>query len=94
MPSYGHLGRNALDFDGIQARVDAMVMLGVPYGDAVTNAPAMARAQAEEIGAGIEASGGPAGMGDREVVALIAYLQRLGKDITQAPAVTADGGTR
>jgi cytochrome c oxidase cbb3-type subunit I/II len=94
MPSYGHLGRKPLDFDGIQARVDAMVMLGVPYGEAVTNAPAMARAQAEQIGAGIEASGGPAGIGDREVVALIAYLQRLGKDIKQAPAVTADGGTR
>ena len=94
MPSYGHLGRKALDFDGIQARVDAMVMLGVPYGEAVTNAPAMARAQATEIGASIESSGGPAGMGDREVVALIAYLQRLGKDIKQvqqAPVATAGG---
>jgi cytochrome c oxidase cbb3-type subunit I/II len=94
MPPYAHLNRRPLDFDGIQARVDAMVMLGVPYGEAVTNAPAMARAQAAEIGAGIEASGGPAGIGDREVVALIAYLQRLGKDIKSAPAVTADGGTR
>ncbi len=92
MPSYGNLGRNAMDFDGIQARVDAMVMLGVPYGEAVTNAPAMAREQAKQIGAGIEAAGGPAGIQDREVVALIAYLQRLGKDIRQAPPVAAAAG--
>ncbi len=93
MPSYGHLGRRALDFDGIQARVDAMVMLGVPYGEAVTNAPAMARAQAQQIGAGIEAEGGPAGIADREVVAIIAYLQRLGKDIKSAPVLSTGGVT-
>lgn len=84
MPTYGHLLRRSLDFDGIQSRVDAMVMLGVPYGEAVTNAPAMARAQAGQIAASVEASGGPAGLGDREVVALVAYLQRLGKDIKAA----------
>ena len=92
MPRYAHLQKRALDFDGIQARIDAMVMLGVPYGDAVNRAPALAREQAAVIAAGIEASGGPAGLGDREVVALIAYLQRLGKDIKSAP-VAAAGGT-
>jgi cytochrome c oxidase cbb3-type subunit I/II len=89
MPGYAHLERRALDFDGIQARVDAMVMLGVPYGDAVSRAPAMAREQATAMAAGIEAAGGPAGLADREVIALIAYLQRLGKDIKQATAATA-----
>ncbi len=95
MPTYGHLQARPMDFDGIQARIDAMVMLGVPYGDAVNRAPAMAREQAQAIGAGIEAAGGPAGLGDREVVALIAYLQRLGKDIQQAPVAVAPapGGT-
>jgi cytochrome c oxidase cbb3-type subunit I/II len=88
MPSYAHLGRNALDFDGIQAKVDAMAMLGVPYGDAVNRAPAMAREQAQAMSEAIAASGGPSDLGDREVIALIAYLQRLGKDIKQA-AVTA-----
>ena len=92
MPAYAHLQKRALDFDGIQARIDAMVMLGVPFGDAVTRAPALAREQATAIAVGIEASGGPAGLGDREVVALIAYLQRLGKDIKSAP-VAAAGGT-
>ena len=91
MPPYTHLQRRALDFEGIQARVDAMVMLGVPYGDAVNSAPAMAREQATAMAASIEAAGGPAGLGDREVIALIAYLQRLGKDIKAAPAVAAGG---
>ncbi len=89
MPVYKHLTTRPLDFDGIQARVDAMVMLGVPYGDAVRNAPALAREQATQIGARIEADGGPAGLGDREVVALIAYLQRLGKDIQAVDAMAA-----
>ncbi len=85
MPTYAHLGARALDFEGIQRKVDAMAMLGVPYGDAVNQAPALARAQAGAMAAAIEASGGPAGLGDREVLALIAYLQRLGKDIRTAP---------
>ncbi|MDH5235159.1 MAG: cytochrome-c oxidase, cbb3-type subunit II, partial [Gemmatimonadota bacterium] len=89
MPSYAHLGRNAMDFDGIQARVDAMVMLGVPYGDAVNRAPVMAREQARAMSEAIAASGGPSDLGDREVIALIAYLQRLGKDIKQSAPVTA-----
>ena len=89
MPTYGHLLARSTDFEGIQSRVDAMAMLGVPYGDALNNAPAMAREQAQAIGAAIEAAGGPVGLADREVVAIIAYLQRLGKDIQQAPAATA-----
>jgi cytochrome c oxidase cbb3-type subunit I/II len=97
MPTYAHLQRRPLDFDGIQARVNAMAMLGVPYGDAVNSAPAMAREQARTMAAGIEASGGPAGLGDREVIALIAYMQRLGKDIRTASATPsgapAAGGT-
>jgi len=91
MPTYAHLGRRQLDFEGIQARVDAMVMLGVPYGDAVQSAPAMAREQARTMAAAIVQSGGPAGLEDREVIALIAYLQRLGRDIrtpVQAPGAT------
>ena len=91
MPAYAHLQTRALDFDGIQARVDAMVMLGVPYGDAVNRAPAMAREQATALAAGIESAGGPAGLADREVIALIAYLQRLGKDIKAAPLAAAGG---
>jgi len=93
MPTYAHLLERPLDFEGIQARVDAMVMLGVPYGEAVRTAPTMAREQAATMGAGIAAAGGPAGLEDREVIALIAYLQRLGRDIQrQAPAAATPTG--
>jgi cytochrome c oxidase cbb3-type subunit I/II len=92
MPPYPWLLTRAIDFPGIQSRVDAMAMLGVPYGDAVTQAPAMARAQADQIGASIAGAGGPADLADKEIVALIAYLQRLGTDIRKAPVAGAGGG--
>ena len=81
MPAYPGMLTTPLDFEGIQRRVDAMAMLGVPYADAVNRAPAMAREQAQVIAREIEAQGGPAGLGDKEIVAIIAYLQRLGTDI-------------
>jgi cytochrome c oxidase cbb3-type subunit I/II len=87
MPTYGHVLTRPLDFDGIQARIDAMVMLGVPYGEAVRTAPAMAREQARTMADGIVAAGGPAGLEDREVIALIAYMQRLGRDIHRTAPV-------
>jgi cytochrome c oxidase cbb3-type subunit I/II len=93
MPSYPHLATARLDFDGIQSRVDAMAMLGVPYGEAVKTAPAMAREQARRMAARIAEQGGPAGLEDKELTALIAYMQRLGTDIkgagpmAQAPAI-------
>jgi cytochrome c oxidase cbb3-type subunit I/II len=91
MPSYPWMLTNPIDFDGIQRRVDVMAMLGVPYGDALNNAPAMARAQADSIGASIVAAGGPAGLADKEIVALVAYLQRLGRDVSAPAAVSAAG---
>ena len=92
MPAYPHLLTHDLDFAGIQRRVDVMAMLGVPYGDAVIdgNAPKMAHAQAAMVADTIAQQGGPAGLQDKEIVALIAYLQRLGRDATRvAPAVAS-----
>jgi cytochrome c oxidase cbb3-type subunit I/II len=86
MPAYPNLLSTPLDFAGIQRRVDVMAMLGVPYGDAVNRAPQMARAQADSIARAIEGEGGPKGLQDKQIVALVAYLQRLGRDI-KAPQV-------
>jgi len=95
MPSYAWLLHDPLDFAGIQSRVDAMAMLGVPYGDAVNRAPEMAREQARQIAADIGAAGGPADLSDREIVALVAYIQRLGTDIRGGGvALAAPAGTR
>ena len=88
MPAYPKLQENVIDFDDIQKHVDAMAMLGVPYGDAVNKAPQMAREQAQQIASGIEAAGGPKGLHDKEIVALTAYLQRLGRDLKNASAAT------
>jgi cytochrome c oxidase cbb3-type subunit I/II len=97
MPSYPHLLRDQIPFDDIQSRVDAMAMLGVPYGkDALADAPGLARTQANALAAKLRTAGGPAGMEDKDVIALIAYMQRLGIDIrehvkAQAPAAQQGG---
>ena len=74
-----------LDYASIQKRVDAMAMLGVPYGDAVLHAESMARAQARQISSEIVAQGGPDRLEAKKIIALIAYLQRLGTDIKKLP---------
>ena len=100
MPAYPHLLTAELDFERIQSRVDAMAMLGVPYGDAVNNAPSLARAQALTVANSIAAGGGESGLETREIVALIAYMQRLGRDVrvvrTADPAAASRtaGGAR
>jgi cytochrome c oxidase cbb3-type subunit I/II len=91
MPKYPQLLTTSLDFEGIQSRVDAMAMLGVPYGDAMTSAPALARAQAQQIAEGVAAAGGPTDLADKEIVALVAYLQRLGADIRKGGMATSAG---
>ncbi|MCU0625633.1 MAG: cytochrome-c oxidase, cbb3-type subunit I [Gemmatimonadaceae bacterium] len=95
MPRYQWLLQNSTDYGTIQQKVDAMAMLGVPYGAieggrALTQAEQMAREQAAAIARNIEKEGGPAGLQDKEVVAMVAYLQRLGTDIRKpAPGTTA-----
>ena len=95
MPPYPQLLTEQIDFGHIQKHVDAMVMLGVPYGEAVHSARAMAVTQSEEIAAKIVSQGGPAGLQDKQMVALVAYLQRLGVDLKGAGALaqapTPDG---
>jgi cytochrome c oxidase cbb3-type subunit I/II len=93
MPSYPHLLENDIPWDVIQARVDAMAMLNVPYdAEALAHADAMARQQAEQVAKTLAGNGGPKGMADKEVIALIAYMQRLGRDIQLAQ--DAQGGTK
>ncbi|HTM19731.1 MAG TPA: cbb3-type cytochrome c oxidase subunit II, partial [Kofleriaceae bacterium] len=92
MPAYEHLFENNTPYGKIQSRVNAMVRLGVPYGDAErSDAAGLARTQAANIGGEIVAQGGPYGMADKEVVALIAYLQRLGTDIKVQPVAPTGG---
>jgi cytochrome c oxidase cbb3-type subunit I/II len=98
MPAYPHLLTQDLDFAGIQPRVDAMAMLGVPYGEAVKKGMAekMAREQAAVISKDLVAQGGQDGLEGKKIIALVAYLQRLGTDISKpadAPATAAAPAT-
>ncbi len=83
MPRYPWLYENDIKYGVIQSRVDAMAMLGVPYGEAVKEGVAeqLARNQAARITQEIVDLGGSADVADKDIVALIAYLQRLGTDI-------------
>jgi len=97
MPSYPHLFTDEIDFAGIQTRVRVMAMLGVPYGDNVSDGVAekAARAQAVAIAKNVVSQGGEEGLESKQVIALIAYLQRLGRDISQPvapPEVPAKAG--
>lgn len=92
MPTYAHLLEQELDFESIQRRVNVMAMLGVPYGDAVKRAPEMAREQAARIAAELEQQGGYPGLQDKKVIALVAYLQRLGTDLSAGAGAPAEAG--
>ncbi len=88
MPEYGHLLTADLKFSAIQPLVKASHFLGAEYGDEeMTDADGHARKQAERVAADIVKQGGPAGVQEKQAIALIAYLQRLGTDLyrTEAP---------
>ena len=89
MPAYPAMLTTPADFASIQARVNAMLMLGVPYGNLIDRAEGVAREQAKQIAAEIVAQGGPGDLADKQVVALTAYLQRLGTDLFKAPPAAA-----
>ncbi len=95
MPRYQWLIRNELNSADIEAKMKTMVTLGVPYSDEdIANARKNMDKQATEIAndlytiddikSSIEGQRGAEDfveLKDREIVALIAYLQRLGTDI-------------
>lgn len=81
MPAYPWLLTNKIDFSIIPKKVLLMKNLGVPYSEEeVKNSMNLAQAQAKEMAEALEAQGVPRQMEQREIIALIAYLQRLGKD--------------
>jgi cytochrome c oxidase cbb3-type subunit I/II len=96
MPNYGWLFDHELDTARTSAMIRAMQRLGVPYpsgyaaeanGDlALQEAAIKASLKGDKISTGA----------NKEIVALIAYLQRLGKDIKAAPkeqTAMKDGGS-
>lgn len=83
MPAYPWLLTDPIAFAGISHKVAAMTKIGVPYTDAeVQSAESDARTQAQSIADDLAKSGAQQ-MADKEITALIAYLQRLGTDIKE-----------
>jgi cytochrome c oxidase cbb3-type subunit I/II len=81
MPAYPWMLEDALDYSNISGKVAAMRTLGVPYEEgAAERAADDLVSQAREIARGLQESGFDVAY-DREIVAMIAYLQRLGTDI-------------
>lgn len=80
MPNYPWLRAGKVDFAEIPNNMRTLRTIGIPYTDAqIENAPLDAKIQAKGISDGIVAQGEPA-EADQELIALIAYLQRLGVD--------------
>jgi cytochrome c oxidase cbb3-type subunit I/II len=92
MPAYPWLLRATVDPEDVRASVRALQKAGVPYTDAeVQGVPASLAAQGQEIvtslaGANLETTA------DTEIVALIAYLQRLGQEGKAYLSSRSEGG--
>ena len=82
MPPYAFMIEQDLDTSTTVAKIRAMQTLGVPYPegyDKIANKDLMTQANGIRISLKIDKIQTPA---NKEIVALIAYLQRLGRDIT------------
>ena len=94
MPAYPWLLSEDLDFEQIQSRVRAMARLGVPYSeDEIENAADLARQQALAIKAklvGEDATYAKSDLERKKVLALTAYMLRLGTDITKPPPAESE----
>jgi cytochrome c oxidase cbb3-type subunit I/II len=93
MPSFAFLLSRELDLSLTARKLATLRSLGHPYSDAeIDGAPEAARAQAAAVAASLRAGG--IGLSEREAgsegVALIAYLQALGRAL--APIASARGG--
>ncbi|MBU2913126.1 MULTISPECIES: cytochrome-c oxidase, cbb3-type subunit I [Reichenbachiella] len=82
MPAYPWLFEQAIDKESTAAKISALRTVGVPYPEGFEEtANIELEMQAKTIVANLKADGIDA-TGEEEIIALIAYLQRLGKDIT------------
>jgi cytochrome c oxidase cbb3-type subunit I/II len=90
MPPYPWLLTQRMDTNSVPARIKALRKVGVPYPEGYEKVDALKdlQNQANAIKLGLSV-GSVEAEADREIIALIAYLQRLGKDIKAAPPVSA-----
>lgn len=89
MPRYPWLLTQKIETNAVAPRIAALRKVGVPYPAGYESGDAQKdlQKQADAIVLGLKV-GSVESQPDREIIALIAYLQRLGKDIKAAPAET------
>lgn len=81
MPAYPWLFKDKTDFSIISKKLSVMKSLGVPYDEEdIRFAEIQARSEAKEIADQLAAVGTQTKLEDKEIIPLIAYLQRLGMD--------------
>ena len=99
MPAYARLMEAPLELDSLPARMGALRTLGVPYSEAdvegalvaaTDQAAALAEVYVAQNGDEpyLDSFGRPMDLDDRQGIALVAYLQRLGTDRFRVPAAT------
>ena len=85
MPGYAFMLQDNLDTSTTKAKINAMITLGVPYEKGFADvANANLVEQAKGIADNLKTDSIKVAPG-KEVIALIAYIQRLGKDISNEP---------
>lgn len=90
MPEYAWLAKQRLDTSHIAKKLRALKTLGVPYTDLdIQSAEVNMLDEAKQIGASLKEQGGGDGLENKEIVAMIAYLQSLGKQVEEIKKVSA-----
>ena len=85
MPAYPWLAEKKINYDMIKPSIAALRKIGAPYPAGYEErAVAEVENDARKIADGLKAAGIEVDP-DREIIALIAYLQRTGTDIAAAP---------
>ncbi len=81
MPPYAHLYDDQINFSKLPDKLRAMRTVGVPYAPPrIFGAAKEARAQAAWIASELEKEAKVKVASDKQIIALIAYLQKLGQD--------------
>ena len=84
MPEYKWLFKQKIDYATLPRKMEALHILGLPFDqETLKNSVEVAKKQAKEITTDLMQSKVPAQVEDREIIALIAYLQRLGQDLNK-----------
>lgn len=95
MPAYPWLFDSTVEVEGVADRMRVLKKLGTPYTDEqIANANTDYRAQADQILANLAKNEKTGAKQDTEIVAMIAYLMRLGRNLEPASAKGAsiEGG--